>query len=282
MVLGNKHCYLVAEIGLNHQGDVETAKSLIMLAKQYGWDCVKFQIRDIDSIYTAEEQAAPYTSPWGTTFGEYKWGREFDLGQYQQIDAFCESIGMSWTASVWDVGSVGFLVKNFRPPFIKVPSALITNMDLLKAVARTGVPVFLSTGMSDVKIIGRAMDTLYENRAVIGCLYHCVSTYPSKDEDINLTCLETLRRIYPDVDIGYSGHEKGISVSLVAVALGAKSIERHVTLDRTMFGSDHAASLEPEGFRRLARDIRRWERVKGDGVLRICDNEQLIIEKLRR
>jgi N-acetylneuraminate synthase len=271
-------CYLVAEIGINHNGDIELARMLIQLAKRAGFDAVKLQKRTIEVVYTPEELAMPREHPWGTTNGDLKRRLEFGQDQYEQIDAFATKIGITWFASCWDEASVDFIAQ-FDPPAYKIASPSLTDDALLSHTRSKGKPMILSTGMSTPAQIDHALDVLGKENLV---LLHSVSTYPARYEDLNLACIPTLKSRYPEIPIGYSGHETGLASSVAAVALGACMLERHITLDRSMFGTDQAASLGPSGFEKLVRDIRLAESAMGDGVKRILETEVPIMKKLRR
>jgi N-acetylneuraminate synthase len=270
-------CFVLAEIGINHNGSMDTAKQLIDLAVQTGCDAVKFQKRTVDVVYTKEELAKPRPNPFGETNGDLKRGLEFTYEQYKEIDAYCKQKGMMWFASCWDEQSVDFM-KKFNPPCYKIASASITDDDLLRYHKKEGKPIILSTGMSDMKIIEHAVEVLGEDNLII---MHCTSTYPSKLEELNLLGVETLKKRF-NVPVGYSGHEVGLYTTLAAVVVGACCVERHVTLDRAMWGSDQAASVETQGMKRLVDDIRSWEAAKGDGQIRIYESEIPIMNKLRR
>jgi N-acetylneuraminate synthase len=273
----SQSCYVVAEIGINHNGSLEIAKKLIDVACESGCDAVKFQKRTIDVVYTKEELAKPRDNPFGATNGDLKRGLEFSFEQYTEIDSYCKKIGIPWFASCWDENSVDFM-RQFDPPCYKIASACITDDKLLLHHRKEGKPIILSTGMSDMEIIKHAVDVLGKDKLVI---MHCTSTYPSKLEELNLRGIETLKNAF-NVPIGYSGHEVGLYTTLAAVILGACMVERHITLDRAMWGSDQAASVEPQGMKRLIADIRSWEEARGDGNIRIYDSELPIIKKLRR
>jgi len=270
-------CYVIAEIGINHNGDVNLAKRLISVALAAGCDAVKFQKRTVAVVYTPEELAKPRESPFGETNGDLKYGLEFEREQYQEIDAFCKSVKMTWFASPWDEASVDFL-EHFNLPVYKIASASLTDDNLLRHVRRTGKPVILSTGMSTYDEIDHAVDVLGKDNLI---LMHTTSTYPASYDELNLRVIPALAARY-GVPVGYSGHETGIPSSVCAVAIGACCVERHITLDRAMWGSDHAASLEPNGINRLVRDVRLWEQSKGDGNKRVFEREIPIIKKLRR
>jgi len=273
----NQPCFVVAEIGINHNGDVDLAKRLISVAVAAGCDAVKFQKRTVEVVYSAEELAKPRENPFGPTNGDLKYGLEFEQEDYEEIDAFCKSIKMQWFASPWDEGSVDFL-ETFEPPVYKIASASLTDDHLLQHVRATGRPVILSTGMSTYAEIDHAVAVLGKRDLI---LMHATSTYPATYPELNLRAIPTMIERY-GVPVGYSGHETGIPTSVCAVVLGACCVERHITMDRAMWGSDHAASLEPNGITRLVRDIRLWEQAKGDGVKRVYEREFPIIKKLRR
>jgi N-acetylneuraminate synthase len=270
-------CFVTAEIGINHNGDLELAKKLIVAAKAAGCDAVKFQKRTIEVVYTPEELARPRESPFGETNEDLKRGLEFGAEEYAEVDRFCQEIGILWYASCWDEGSVDF-IEQFQPPCYKIASASLTDDELLVHHRKTGRPILLSTGMSSEAQIRHAVDLLGEDELI---LLHCTSPYPAAIEELNLSMITTLRSWF-DAPIGYSGHEVGLATSLAAVVLGACALERHITLDRAMFGSDQAASVEPHGLSRLVRDIRVFERARGDGVKRVYESERPIIQKLRR
>lgn len=275
---GDNACYLIAEIGINHNGDMDVAKKLIDKAVEYGFDAVKFQKRTVEIVYSREELARPRESPFGATNGDLKKGLEFGLEQYREIDAYCRSQKIDWFCSPWDEKSVDFL-EPFKPVCYKVASACLTDDGLLRHIKATGRPIILSTGMSTLEEIDHAV-ALLDGAPLM--LMHTTSTYPSKDNELNLATIETLRKRY-GLPIGYSGHEVGIMPSVMAVAaFGACAVERHITLDRAMWGSDHAASLEPRGMELLSRNIRSWSQIRGDGVKRVLDAEIPIKQKLRR
>jgi N-acetylneuraminate synthase len=277
-VIGSSHpCYVVAEIGINHNGDLSLAKKLIDVAVAAGCNAVKFQKRTVDVVYTKAELDRPRDSPFGTTNGELKRGLEFGAIQYGEIDAYCKSKGMVWFASPWDEASVDFL-ERFNVPCHKIASASLTDDNLLRHIRKTRKPIILSTGMSTMEQIDHAVDVLGHNDLL---LLHATSTYPANYEELNLKVIPILAKRF-GLPVGYSGHETGIASSVAAVALGAVMIERHLTLDRAMWGSDQAASLEPNGMTRLMRDIRLVETAFGDGQKRLLERERPIMEKLRR
>ena len=269
--------YIIAEIGINHNGSLETCKKLIEAAKEAGCDAVKFQKRTVDVVYTKEELAKPRENPFGPTNGDLKRGLEFGREQYQEIARLCKKIGLDWFASCWDEGSVDFM-EEFEPVCYKIASASLTDDNLLRHHRKTGRPIILSTGMSTAEQIDHAVKTLGLDDLII---MHCTSTYPSKAEELNLSYIGKLMEKYP-IPIGYSGHEVGLATTFAAAVLGACVIERHITLDRAMWGSDQAASVEPQGFSRLVRDIREHRAAFGDGVKTVYPSEKPIIEKLRR
>ncbi|GHE99548.1 N-acetylneuraminate synthase [Amycolatopsis deserti] len=270
--------YTVAEIGINHNGDVEIAKRLIEIAARVGADAVKFQKRTPEIATPPDMRDTRRETPWGEmTYLDYRHRVEFGLDEYQEIDRYCAELGIAWFASPWDVPSVDFLEK-FDVVCHKVASASVTDRELLTALRDTGRPVILSTGMSTMAEIDAAVELLGTDRLV---LLHATSTYPCPPEEANLRTIHTLAERF-GVPVGYSGHERGLQVSIAAVALGACVVERHVTLDRTMWGSDQAASLEPDGLRRLVRDIRAVEAALGDGVKRVFPGEEAPRRRLRR
>ena len=270
--------YVIAEIGINHNGDVEIAKQLIDVAARAGCDAVKFQKRTPAICVPVDQQQQRRQTPWGEmSYLEYKERTEFGEDEYSQIAEHCESLGLEWFASPWDVPSVEFL-ESMQVPAHKIASASLTDDELLKAVHETAKPLLLSTGMSTIEEIDHAVGILGTGRLM---LFHTTSTYPCPAEEVNLRTIDTLRERY-GVPVGYSGHERGLQVSLAAVAMGAVALERHITLDRTMWGSDHAASLEPHGLEVLVRDVRVIEQAMGDGVKRVFPGEEEPRRRLRR
>jgi N-acetylneuraminate synthase len=279
-MVGDGHtAYVIAEIGINHNGDLEIAKRMIDAAVHAGADAVKFQKRTPEVCTPPEQQKQMRETPWGyITYLEYRYKVEFGEEQYREIDRYCREKGIAWMVSVWDEPSVDFMEK-FDTPAYKIPSASLTDHNLLKYARQTGKPLILSTGMSTMEQILRGVETAgAENLA----LMHCTSTYPCEPEELNLRMIETLRREFPNIPIGYSGHEVGLVPSAVAVALGACMVERHLTLDRAMWGSDQAASVEPGGFERLVKYIRVTEASLGDGVKKVYESEMSSLKKLRR
>jgi len=270
---------IIGEIGINHNGDMAICKQLINVAKEAGADCVKFQKRDINQVYTQEFLDSPRESQWGTTQREQKLGLEFSADEYQEIEDYCKEKGLEWFASAWDINSQKFL-RQFNSKYNKVASAMIVYTDLLKEIASEGKHTFISTGMTTYNDIQTAVDIFRK----AGCsfeLMHTVSTYPMKDEDANLNMIKTLREKF-DCAVGYSGHEVGLAVSYAAAALGVTSLERHITLDRSMYGSDQSASVEPSGFRQLVGAVRKIELAMGDGIKKTIEAETPIAENLRQ
>ena len=277
-VVGDGHpCFIIAEIGINHNGSVDLAKKMIDIAVTTGCDAVKFQKRTVDVVYTKEELAKERNSVFGTTNGDLKRGLEFGYEQYKEIDLYCKERGILWFASCWDEQSVDF-INQFDVPCYKIASASLTDDNLLRYTKSKGKPVLLSTGMSTMEEIRHAVDILGEDNLII---YHCTSTYPSNTEEMNLRVIETFKNEF-NCPIGYSGHERGVTPSVLAVAVGANSVERHITLDRTNWGSDQAASLEMAGLYHMVRDIRQVPALLGDGEKVVYPRELPIIEKLRR
>tara|TARA_B100000378_G_scaffold275758_1_gene272384 strand:+ start:609 stop:1439 length:831 start_codon:yes stop_codon:yes gene_type:complete len=271
--------FITAEIGINHNGDIEIAKKLIDIAKQCGCDAVKFQKRTVEKVYSKDVLDAPRESPWGETNREQKLGLEFNKQEYDEIDSYCKQKKIEWYGSAWDLDSQLFL-REYDLKHNKVASAMLTNLELLKMIAEEKKHTFISTGMSTMEQISNAVKIFRD----VDCpfeLLHTNSTYPMKLEEANLKCIETLRKEF-DCDVGYSGHETtSYLICIAAVMLGATSIERHITLDRSMYGSDQSASLEKAGLERLTRDIKRLDVILGDGVKRVSDSEISIMKKLR-
>ncbi len=271
--------FITAEIGINHNGDLDIAKKLIDVAKNAGCDAVKFQKRTIDKVYSKKVLDSPRDSPWGTTTRQQKEGLEFGQEEYSIIDKYCKEEGIEWFASAWDIDSQLFLRK-FSLNHNKVASAMLTNLELVNTIAEEKKHTFISTGMSEIEQIRSAIDIFKKNNCPFE-LQHSNSSYPMKIEEANLKCIETLRNEF-SCDVGYSGHEAlGYLICVCAVMFGATSIERHITLDRTMYGSDQAASLEPQGLDRLVRDVRRIDTILGDGVKRVWPSEIPVMKKLR-
>lgn len=271
--------FVIAEIGINHNGSLKIAKKLIDGASMAGCDMVKFQKRTIETVYTREDLDRPRESPWGTTNRQQKEGLEFSKEDYNEIDKYCREKDIYWTASAWDVESQIFL-RDYDLKYNKVASAMLTDKELLEEIASEGKHTFISTGMSTLDQIRKAVD-LFNSHNCSFELMHCNSSYPMRVEDANLRTIKTLRDIF-DCDIGYSGHETGIIVSCAAVCLGSTSIERHITLDRAMYGSDQSASLEVPGLIKLVKYIRSIEMAMGTGEKVVTEVEAKISEKLRR
>jgi len=278
-LVGDGHpAYIIAEIGINHNGRVEIAKELIKAAAEAGVDAVKFQKRTPEICVPDHQKGQMRDTPWGyISYLDYRYQVEFSQDDYEQIDAYCQSLGINWLASAWDIPSLEF-IDAFNPPAHKVPSALLTDHKLLRAIREMGKPVILSTGMSTMEEIREAVAILDGDNLLI-C--HTTSSYPCPPEELNLKMIQTLRENF-DCPIGYSGHEVGLVPSAVAVALGACLVERHMTLDRAMWGTDQAASVEPHGIRTLVKYIRVTEKSIGDGIKKVYDSEQSSLEKLRR
>jgi N-acetylneuraminate synthase len=271
--------YITGEIGINHNGSLDDALALIDVAAKAGCDAVKFQKRTPEICVPKDQQDIERDTPWGRmTYLAYRHRVEFGMDEYDAISRYCAERGLAWFASPWDIPSVDFL-ELANPPAHKIASACLTDDALLERVAETQRTVILSTGMSTPEQIRRAVDILGRERLI---LCHTTSSYPAPAEELNLRMIHTLTRTYPDVAIGYSGHEIGLQTTVAAVALGACFVERHITLDRAAWGSDQAASVEPVGLERLVRDIRTVEAALGDGVKRVYASEQPILRKLRR
>lgn len=276
--VGDGHpVFVIAEIGINHNGDIEIAKKLIEAAASIGCDAVKFQKRTVDVVYTAKELANPRENPFGPTNGDLKRGLEFGEKEYRTIDAYCKEHDIFWMASCWDEQSVDF-IEQFKTPCYKIASASLTDDNLLRHTRATKKPIIISTGMSTLEQIDHAVEVLGKKDLII---LHCTSTYPSKNSELNLKTIPMLKERY-GVPIGYSGHETGLIPSVLAAAFGACVIERHITLDRAMWGSDQAASVEVHGFARMVRDIRLIPEIMGDGKKIVYESEVPIQKKLRR
>lgn len=285
--------YIIAEGGINANGSLDTALKLIDAAKEAGCDAIKWQKRTVDVVYTPEELAKPRESVFGATNGDLKRGLEFDQADYSEIDRHCQQVGMDWSASCWDSASVEFIA-SYQPPWLKIPSALITNLALLAAYRETGLPLIMSTGMSTWEEIDAAVECLggdwlkfhrkngyWSDDVPALTLLHTHSSYPSPLEEINLACIRSFQDRY-GLPVGYSSHTVSPWPCLMAAVYGAEVIEAHLTLDRTMWGTDQAASLEPVAFQKLVQEIRQWEVCKGDGVKRVYPSEEPIKAKLRR
>ena len=271
---------LIAEIGINHNGDLSVAKKLIDIAHSAGCQYVKFQKRTVEDVYTPEELAIPRESPFGTTTKEQKYGIEFTANDYYEIDAYCSRKGIKWFASPWDYNSITDIIE-YGSCFYKIPSALLTSDDCIReCIKMSELPFILSTGMSTMDEIHHAVNLIPEGR--LYSILHCTSTYPSKEDEQNLNVITTLKRHFPDTKIGFSNHSPGLTYMVGAMALGAEMIEFHITLDRTMYGSDQASSIEPEGVFKLGKYAKGMNVALGDGVKKIYDREIPILEKLRR
>jgi N-acetylneuraminate synthase len=278
--VGDGHpAYVIAEIGINHNGDLGIAKQMIDAAVRAGADAVKFQKRTPDVATPTDQQKQMRETPWGyITYLEYRYKVEFNEEQYAEIDKHCREKGIAWMVSVWDEPAVDFMEK-FDTPAYKIPSASLTDSKLIRKARATGKPLILSSGMSTMEQIKKGVEVTDKDNLA---LMHCTSTYPCEPEELNLKMVETLRREFPTLPIGYSGHEVGLVPTAVAVALGACMVERHLTLDRAMWGSDQAASVEPWGFETLVKYIRVTERSIGDGVKKVYESEKGSMKKLRR
>jgi len=270
--------FFIAEIGINHNGSIETTKKLIDMAVEAGCHAVKFQKRDIETVYTQEYLESARQSPWGTTQREQKEGLEFGKAEYQQIDSYCKQKGILWSASAWDIKSQLFL-RDFDLPFNKIASAMLTHKELLHEIASEGRHTFISTGMSTFEDIEFAVSIFNKHNCPF-TLFHCVSTYPCKDEDCNINMVTTLKNKY-NCPVGYSGHEVGITPSLLAVAAGAQALERHITLDKNMYGSDQSASIEAHDLNTLVRESRTITNTMGTGQKVFLQHEIPIAKKLR-
>jgi N-acetylneuraminate synthase len=277
-LVGDGHpCFVVAEIGINHNGSVEIARRLIDAAVSSGCDAVKFQKRTVETLYSAEELARPRDSPFGTTNGDLKRGLEFGLDAFREIDRYCRKKRMPWFASCWDEASVDF-VAQFDVPCYKIASATLTDDGLLRRTRSIGRPIMLSTGMSTLAQVDHAVDVLGREDLIV---LQSTSSYPASYDDLDLRVIPTFRQRF-GVPVGYSGHETGLCTTVASVALGACVVERHITLDRALWGSDQPASVEPQGFTKLVRDIRLVERAMGDGVKRLHEAELPVLQKLRQ
>ena len=270
--------YIIAEIGINHNGDINLCKDLIKVAKSCGCNAIKLQKRDINLVYTEEFLDSIRESPWGNTQRDQKQGLEFDLNAYKEIDKFCKELEIDWFASAWDINSQTFL-RQFDLPYNKIASAMIVSNDFLELVSKENKHTFISTGMSTIEDIDKAVDIFTKNNCSFE-LMHTVSTYPMKDSDANLKMINTLKKRY-NCNVGYSGHENGVAISVAASALGISCLERHITIDRSMYGSDQPASLEPNGLRNLVASVRKVESAMGDGNKVIINEEKIISKKLR-
>ncbi|MGN0710469.1 MAG: N-acetylneuraminate synthase family protein [Anaerovoracaceae bacterium] len=274
----NQPCYVIAEIGINHNGDLNVAKELIKKAKEAGCDAVKFQKRTVETVYTKEELEKPRENPFGPTNGDLKRGLEFSKEAYKEIDRYCKEMNIDWFASPWDEESVDFL-EEFNVPCYKIASASLTDDGLLKHIRTKGKPIIMSVGMSTEQEVEHAVEIVGHEDLI---LLHTVSTYPAKIENVNLRAIKTLKEKYEDIPVGYSGHETNEAVTLAAAVLGACAVERHFTLDRQMWGSDQKASIEPDELKKLVEDIRTVEKAMGTGRIECIEEEIPVKEKLRR
>ena len=273
-----KYIYIIAEIGINHNGDLGIAKQLIDMAVDSNCDAVKFQKRDIDTVYSKDVLNSFRKSPWGETQREQKNGLEFSLNDYNEIDNYCKDKNIDWFASSWDLKSQREM-RQYNFKFNKVASAMATNLDFLEEVASEKRPTFLSTGMTDLNSINKAIE-IFKKYSCDLMLFHTVSTYPAEEKDLNLQCIETLRKKF-NLPVGYSGHEVSVSPSVIAATLGASVVERHITLDRAMYGSDQAASLEQGGLNDLTAILRKLPSIIGSGEKVILEKEHEVAKKLR-
>tara|TARA_R100000008_G_scaffold86682_3_gene80885 strand:- start:96 stop:929 length:834 start_codon:yes stop_codon:yes gene_type:complete len=272
--------HIIAEIGINHNGDLDIAKKLIQIAAAAGCDSVKFQKRNPDVCVPEHQKSVIRETPWGKmTYLDYKYKVEFGKEEYDEIDRYCKANNIAWSASPWDLDSLEFL-DQYDLPYIKMPSAHLTNDELLAACRDTGKKVILSTGMSTIEEIEHAVSVLRSNGGCDFALLHCNSTYPAPIEELNLNCINTLRDKF-NCEVGYSGHEFRLGTSVATVLMGATIVERHITLDRTMWGSDHMASVEPQGLIKLVRGVRELEAALGDGNIGVTEGEKPVRKKLR-
>ena len=277
LVGDNEPCFIIAEIGINHNGDIEIAKKLIDASVEAGAQAVKFQKRTVEVVYSTDELLKPRDNIFGKTNGDLKRGLEFGKKEYDIIDKYCKEKNILWTASCWDQDSLKFIM-NYEPKFLKIASASLTDSSLLIEHKNTNLPIILSTGMSTMEQIEKAVNILERKNLI---LLHCTSSYPCKIEELNLKAINTLIEKF-SLLVGYSGHEVGLATTVSAVALGSCVIERHITLDRAMWGSDQSASVEPIGFKKLVNNIRATEMALGDGIKIVYQAEKDIIKKLRR
>ena len=274
--------YIIAEIGINHNGDLKIAKKLIDIAKVAGCDVVKFQKRTPDVCVPEHQKSIMRDTPWGRmSYLDYKYKVEFEKEEYDEIDSYCKNKKIAWTASPWDLDSLNFL-NQYDVPFIKIPSALLTDLELIKESAKTGKKVIISTGMSTIDEVDNAVDAIKKsNSNATYAVLHCNSTYPAPNDELNLKCIQTLKERY-QCEVGYSGHEFGLTTTIASVCLGATIIERHITLDRTMWGTDQMCSVEPQGLIKLVRGVRELNNALGDGIKVVTETEKPIRNKLRK
>jgi len=274
--------YIIAEIGINHNGDLSIAKKLIDIAKVAGCNVVKFQKRNPDVCVPEHQKSVMRDTPWGRmTYLEYKYKVEFGKKEYDEIDVYCNERNIHWTASPWDLDSLDFL-NQYNVPFIKIPSALLTDLDLIRKTVETGKKIIISTGMSTLDEVDAAVKTIKETNANASyAVLHCNSTYPAPNNDLNLRCIQTLKDRY-NCEVGYSGHEFGLTTTIASICLGATIIERHITLDRTMWGTDQMCSVEPQGLIKLVRGVHELSNALGDGKKVVTETEKPIRDKLRK
>jgi len=274
--------YIIAEIGINHNGSIDVAKQLIDIAHVAGCDAVKFQKRNPDVCVPEHQKSVMRETPWGKmTYLEYKYKVEFGDSEYNEIDQYCKQKGIDWSASPWDLDSLYFLNK-YNLSFIKIPSALLNNLDLISEAAKTAKKLILSTGMSTIEEVDSAVEAIKASNSNCDfALLHCNSSYPAPNEDLNLRCIKTLQDRY-NCEVGYSGHEFGLTTSVASLCMGATIIERHITLDRTMWGTDQMCSVEPQGLIKLVRGVKELNQALGDGVKRVTETELPIKDKLRK
>jgi N-acetylneuraminate synthase len=271
--------YLIAEIGINHNGSIDLAKKLILLAKKYNFDCVKFQKRDLNICIPEHQKNILRDTPWGNiSYFDYKKKIEFSIGDYKKIDKFCKTVGIKWFASSWDINSQKEM-RLFKFKYNKIASAMITNVPFLEVVAKERKKTFISTGMCNIKTVEKTVKIFKKNKCPF-VLLHCVSTYPCPEDQLNLNLIKTYKKKFK-CDVGYSGHESTVSPSIIAVMMGATVLERHITLDRSMWGTDQSASLQAEGLKNLTSIIKKIPSILGDGVKRFGDEEKKISKKFR-
>jgi len=279
----DNNIYIIAEIGINHNGDLSIAKKLIDIAKVAGCDVVKFQKRNPDICVPEHQKSVMRDTPWGRmTYLEYKYKVEFEKKEYDEIDEYCKNVGIKWTASPWDLDSLDFLNQYDSLPFIKIPSALLTDLELIKKTTETGKKIIISTGMSTLDEVDAAVNTIKETNANASfAVLHCNSTYPAPNNELNLNCIRTLQDRY-NCEVGYSGHEFGLTTTIASICLGASIIERHITIDRTMWGTDQMCSVEPQGLIKLVRGVKELQGALGDGKKVVTETEKPIRDKLRK
>ena len=277
-----KDIYVIAEIGINHNGDLSIAKKLIDIAKVAGCNVVKFQKRNPDVCVPEHQKTVMRDTPWGRmSYLDYKYKVEFNQIEYDEIDVYCKNNEIKWTASPWDLDSLDFL-NQYDIPFIKIPSALLTDLELIRESTKTGKKIIISTGMSTIDEIDNAVNAIKEvNKEASYAILHCNSTYPAPNNELNLKCIETLKNKYK-CEVGYSGHEFGLTTTIASICLGATIIERHITLDRTMWGTDQMCSVEPQGLIKLVRGIKELNDAIGDGIKVVTETEKPIRDKLRK